>query len=168
MNNKEAIEFLEELITSNPYPEDIFLPILKKDFIKSNDLLKKEMGHSLDRLSGNMGRELYKSLKNNKKLREVIGLLQRGEKFEAMWYELNDVYFHSVGGLMKLVKQKYFLKPIPIPKSVLYETFEAFETDGVDDIPEEDLQFHYIDGKWKIIETYNGKPISEIKAGGTD
>ena len=50
--------------------------------------------------------------KHNDDIDEIIELLQRGEKYEAMWYELNDVYFHSVGGLMKLVKQKYFPKPV--------------------------------------------------------
>lgn len=59
MNTKELIQFLEE---KNPYPEDIFLPIPKEDFNKINDLLKKEMGYSIDRLSGNMGRKLYKSI----------------------------------------------------------------------------------------------------------
>jgi len=53
------IKFLEK---ENPYPEDIFLPIEKEDFNKINDLLKREMGYSIDRLSGNMGRKLYKSI----------------------------------------------------------------------------------------------------------
>jgi len=53
----ELIQFLEK---ENPYPEDVFLPIPEEDFDKINDLLKKEMGYSIDRLFGNMGRKLYK------------------------------------------------------------------------------------------------------------
>ncbi len=56
---KGLIKFLEN---ENPYPEDIFLPIEKEDFNKINDLLKNEMGYSIDRLMGNMGRKLYKSI----------------------------------------------------------------------------------------------------------
>jgi len=55
----ELIQFLEK---ENPYPEDVFLPIPEEDFDKINDLLKKEMGYSIDRLFGNMGRKLYKSI----------------------------------------------------------------------------------------------------------
>jgi len=56
---EKLIIFLEK---ENPYPEDVFLPIPKEDFDKINDFLKKEMGYSIDRLSGNMGRKLYKSI----------------------------------------------------------------------------------------------------------
>ena len=69
----KGLKILENFIEKlhlNPYPEDIFLPIPKEDFNKINDLLKKEMGYSIDRLSGNMGRKLYKSIIEN--LEEVI------------------------------------------------------------------------------------------------
>jgi len=56
---EDLIQFLEK---ENPYPENVFLPIEKEDFNKINDLLKKEMGYSIDRLFGNMGRKLYKSI----------------------------------------------------------------------------------------------------------
>jgi len=56
---EELIQFLEK---ENPYPEGVFLPIGKEDLNRINDLLKKEMGYSIDRLSGNMGRKLYKSI----------------------------------------------------------------------------------------------------------
>ena len=56
---EKLIIFLEK---ENPYPEDVFLPIPKEDFDNINDFLKKEMGYSIDRLSGNMGRKLYKSI----------------------------------------------------------------------------------------------------------
>jgi len=59
MDMKELIQFLEE---KNPYPKEIFPPIPKEDFNKINDLLKKEMGYPIDRLSGNIGRKLYKSI----------------------------------------------------------------------------------------------------------
>ena len=61
------IQFLEK---ENPYPEDVFLPIEKEDFNKINGLLKREMGYSIDRLSGNIGRKLYKSI--TEILREMI------------------------------------------------------------------------------------------------
>lgn len=64
---RNLIEVLEK---ENPYPEDVFLPIEKGDFDRINDLLKKEMGYSIDRLSGNMGRKLYKSI--IEALKEVI------------------------------------------------------------------------------------------------
>ena len=67
MNVEKLIQFLEE---KNPYPEEIFPPIPKKDFDKINDFLKKEMGYPIDRLSGNMGRKLYKSL--IEEIKEVI------------------------------------------------------------------------------------------------
>ena len=61
------IQFLEK---ENPYPKDVFLPIPKEDFDKVNDLLKKEMGYSIDRLSGNLGRKIYKSIIGE--IKEVI------------------------------------------------------------------------------------------------
>ena len=56
---KEKINIL--MSRENPYPEDIFTPIPKEDFAKINNLLKKELGYPIDRLSGHIGRELYKS-----------------------------------------------------------------------------------------------------------
>ena len=61
------IQFLEK---ENPYSEDVFLPIPKEDFDKINDLLKKEMGYWIDRLTGNIGRRLYESI--TEILREMI------------------------------------------------------------------------------------------------
>ena len=59
MNVEKLIQFLEE---KNPYPEEIFPPIPEEDFNKINDLLKRKMGYPIDRLSGNIGRRLYKSI----------------------------------------------------------------------------------------------------------
>jgi hypothetical protein len=59
-NYKEKINIL--MSRENPYSEDIFIPISKEDFAKINDLLKKKMGYPIDRLSGCLGRELYKSI----------------------------------------------------------------------------------------------------------
>ena len=64
---EELIQFFEK---ENPYPKDVFLPIPKEDFDKINDLLKKEMGYSIDRLSGDIGRKLYKSI--IEEIKEVI------------------------------------------------------------------------------------------------
>jgi len=56
---EELIQFLEK---ENPYPEDVFLLIPEEDFNKINDWLKKELGYSIDRLSGNLGSKIYKSI----------------------------------------------------------------------------------------------------------
>ena len=64
---EELIQFLEK---ENPYPEGVFLPIKKEDFNKINNWLKKELGYSIDRLSGNLGRKIYKSV--IKEIKEVI------------------------------------------------------------------------------------------------
>lgn len=56
---KDLIQFLEK---ENPYPEDVFLVIKKEDLIKINNLLKKEMGYSIDRLFGNFGRKIYRTI----------------------------------------------------------------------------------------------------------
>lgn len=47
----------------NPYPEDLFAIIPKEDYKKINELLIKEMGYPLDRLSGNIGRQLLMGIK---------------------------------------------------------------------------------------------------------
>jgi len=61
------IQFLEK---ENPYPEGVFLPIKKEDFNKINNWLKKELGYPIDRLSGNLGRKIYKSF--IEEIKEVI------------------------------------------------------------------------------------------------
>jgi len=108
---EEVITFLERLLTSDPYSEDIFLPIPKEDFTKINELIKKEMGYPLDRLSGNIGRELYKSLKNSKELRKAIALLKQGERYRQMWEEDAKEWLGNDLDLemwMNETKQKYF------------------------------------------------------------
>ena len=52
-------EFLER---ENPYSEDVFLVIRKGDFVKINNFFKKELGYPMDRLSGNVGRKIYKTI----------------------------------------------------------------------------------------------------------
>ena len=64
---KGLIQFLEK---ENPYPEDVFLIIKKEDLNKINNFFKKELGYPMDRLSGNMGRRIYKSI--TEILREII------------------------------------------------------------------------------------------------
>ena len=124
MKIQEAIEFLERLLTSDPYSEDIFLPIPKKDFTKINELLRKEVGYPLDRLSGNIGRELYKSLKNSKEINEIIALLQQGEKYrliiEKIYRILNPIRAFKVitiqdrldilHNIQQILKDEYFSK----------------------------------------------------------
>lgn len=52
----DLTEFLEQ---ENPYPKSAFMIIKKEDYDKINDFFKKELGYSMDRLSGNMGRNIY-------------------------------------------------------------------------------------------------------------
>ena len=87
MDTKEAIEYLKSL-KYNPYPEDIFSNIPKEDYIKVNKLLKNEMGYPLDRLMGNIGRSLYKSIIGIIDINDIIKLLQEGEKYRQMWEKL--------------------------------------------------------------------------------
>ena len=78
MITEEVIEYIENLIKSNPYPKSIFPSIPKEDYDKINNLLKKEMGYPIDRLSGNIGNGLYKAL--SKDLIKVVGWLKQIEK----------------------------------------------------------------------------------------
>lgn len=48
-------------IFDNPYPENIFKPLGDEDYKKIHKLLKKN-GYTLDRLSGNIGRDIRKGL----------------------------------------------------------------------------------------------------------
>ena len=64
---EDLIKFLEQ---ENPYPKKVFTFIKKEDYEKINDYFKKELGYSMDRLSGNMGRGIYITITNI--LREMI------------------------------------------------------------------------------------------------
>ena len=127
MNTEEAIEFLENFLKNNPYPEDIFTPILKEDYIKINDLLKKEMGYPIDRLFGNMGRKVYQTIGED--LKPIISLLQQGEadnkelkivkeelkKYRQMWVKLRtDNYYHyrEMQYFLDELEQEYFPKEV--------------------------------------------------------
>ena len=52
---KSAVEWLKSKISNN-YPEDIFLPLTKDDYVKINQCLNQRLGFSLDRLSANIMR----------------------------------------------------------------------------------------------------------------
>lgn len=56
---EDLVQFIEK---ENPYPEDVFLVIKKEDFVKINNFFKKELGYPMDRLSGNIGRRIYKTI----------------------------------------------------------------------------------------------------------
>ena len=60
--DKEAIvkEFREKF--QNPYPENIFIEPTKEEFEKAHEVLKREVGIPLDKLSGSMGRQVFKYL----------------------------------------------------------------------------------------------------------
>jgi len=59
----DLIQFLEQ---ENPYPKSAFMIIKKEDYDKINDFFKKELGYPMDRLSGNMGRNIYITITNIK------------------------------------------------------------------------------------------------------
>ena len=106
-DNKEAIEFLENFLKNNPYPENIFTPIPEEDFTKINNLLKKGMGYPIDRLFGNMGRRVYQTIGED--LQPIIALLEQGEidkeelkKYRQMWKEICKHY-----ALMEFDKEGY-------------------------------------------------------------
>jgi len=58
----EVISFLESLKENLPYPEDIFLPVSKRELSDIHDMLKQEFGMPLDRLTGHIGRLLRNPL----------------------------------------------------------------------------------------------------------
>ena len=59
----DAIEaIVKELKSSNPYPESIFPEISTQDLAIIHDFLRREMGFPIDRLSGHLGRKIYKSI----------------------------------------------------------------------------------------------------------
>ena len=64
---EDLIQFLEK---ENPYPKSVFLPIKKGDFNKINNWLKEELSYPINRLSGNLGRKIYKSI--IEEIKEVI------------------------------------------------------------------------------------------------
>ncbi len=72
----EAIKFLRKvdlikfLETENPYPAKVFMFIKKEDLVKTNKFFVNELGYSMDRLSGNMGRNIYESITDS--LRGII------------------------------------------------------------------------------------------------
>jgi len=105
-DNKEAIEFLENFLKNNPYPENIFTPIPEEDFTKINDLLKKEMGYPIDRLFGNMGRRVYQTIGED--LQPILFLLKCGEAYRQMWEHISVIYKgHGVESDIKALEQKY-------------------------------------------------------------
>ena len=55
----DLIKFLEQ---ENPYSKNVFMVIKKEDYNKINDFFKKELGYPMDRLAGNMGRNIYISI----------------------------------------------------------------------------------------------------------
>ncbi|MDD4892419.1 MAG: hypothetical protein PHH73_00270 [Candidatus Rickettsiella isopodorum] len=56
-HSQEKIKMLDGLkreYSINPYSKNIFTPLTDDEYKKINELLKKEMGFSLDKLSGNI------------------------------------------------------------------------------------------------------------------
>jgi len=58
ISKEEIIARLDEI--ENPYPVDIFSEIGNDDLKKIDDLLKRELGFGIDRLSGHIGRFVFK------------------------------------------------------------------------------------------------------------
>jgi len=63
----------------NPYPEKIFPPIEEEEWRRIDELLRKELGFPLDRVSGNIGRIVWNNLMEDVKS-AVQGLLEEIEK----------------------------------------------------------------------------------------
>ena len=59
----------------NPYPEKIFPPIEEEEWRRIDELLRKELGFPLDRVSGNIGRIVWNNLMEDVKS-AVQGLLE--------------------------------------------------------------------------------------------
>ena len=57
--NEKLKDIVEEISNFQPYPEKIFTPIDDVDYDKIDKLLEKEFGFRIDRLSGQIGRELW-------------------------------------------------------------------------------------------------------------
>ena len=125
--------------------------------------MNTEIEKSIDYLKGIQDGSVNQFDYCEKAIDIVTDQLKRGEKFEQVF---NEIEAESHIGTwwedyIKGKRQRYF------PKSKADEKLpECFETDGVDNI-EYDPYFCCINGKWRIVEVYNGKPISEIKAGGS-
>jgi len=84
-----------DLENENPYPEDIFPEITKEEWDKIDKLLLKEMGFSVDRVAGNVGRKLWNGIRE--KFRERIksavqGLLNEIEEDIKYWEKEMDKY----------------------------------------------------------------------------
>jgi len=56
---KELLSLIEKLRQKNPYPKTIFPEITVEEYKKINELLIKNLGFPLDRLSGNIGRKVW-------------------------------------------------------------------------------------------------------------
>lgn len=56
---KDSVQSAKRLLKQkigNNYPKDIFTPISDKEYMKINELLKKEMGFPIDRVSADLMR----------------------------------------------------------------------------------------------------------------
>ena len=61
-DEKLRVDLIKFLETENPYPAKVFMFIKKEDLVKTNKFFVNELGYSMDRLSGNMGRNIYESI----------------------------------------------------------------------------------------------------------
>ena len=57
---QNMIDDASDELPVNPYPESIFTPVTDEQYKKINELLIKEMGFPIDRLSGDIGRHNYR------------------------------------------------------------------------------------------------------------
>lgn len=57
----EIIKMIDDFV--NPYPEDIFPKLTDKEYKKVHEILIKELGITLDRVSANIGKVLWDNYK---------------------------------------------------------------------------------------------------------
>jgi len=72
----------------NPYPEKIFPPIEEEEWRRIDELLRKELGFPLDRVSGNIGRIVWNNLMEDVKS-AVQGLLEDLERAKRVTCDEN-------------------------------------------------------------------------------
>ena len=61
-DQSKTIKAIREVLNENPYPTDIFPIVTTKQLNDIHEMLLKEFGFPLDRLSGHIGRVLRKGL----------------------------------------------------------------------------------------------------------
>ncbi|HDJ96538.1 MAG TPA: hypothetical protein ENG45_00515 [Candidatus Aenigmarchaeota archaeon] len=110
---------MKEQPQNNPYPEDIFTPISKEEWKKINEVLKRELGVPLDRVSGNIGRKLYEGfmVKVNELLSDIEKRIKEIEEWHSAkssgvsFFGIKDgfEYLNALRWVRDLIKERFGL-----------------------------------------------------------